>query len=121
MLLGWVPMTRNSEKREGEGTEKEISDAYELAKGFFDQADYVKALETSKKTISDHRMNQLCSVHHQLQGDIFFELAVKANTTDIKCVYLFASVDSYSTSTLLCPDSVSSLYIWMCSFPSRTG
>ncbi|ESQ52017.1 hypothetical protein EUTSA_v10017593mg [Eutrema salsugineum] len=97
-------MTTTSEK-----TEKEIIDAYEVAKGFFEEADHIKALETTEKTISDHGiMNQFCSPHHQLQGDIFSELARKTDITDIKCVYLFASVDSYSTSTRLCPQDVSS-------------
>ncbi|CAN7009817.1 unnamed protein product [Brassica oleracea var. botrytis] len=74
------------------------------------ESDHIKALEITEKTISDHGLKKSCSPHHQLQGDIFFSLARKADTTDIKCVYLFASVDAYSMSSLLCPDSVSSFY-----------
>lgn len=103
--------TENSEKSDDKEKNKEIGDAYDLAKGFFDKAEHMKALETTEKTISDHGTNKLCSPHHHLQGDIFFELARKTDITDLKCVYLFASVDSYSTSSLLCPDaSVRSFY-----------
>ncbi|KAG5396429.1 hypothetical protein IGI04_018243 [Brassica rapa subsp. trilocularis] len=90
---------------------KDSENTYDLAKELFEESDHIKALEITEKTISDHHgLKKSCSPHHQLQGDIFFSLARKADTTDIKCVYLFASVDAYSMSSLLCPDSVSSFY-----------
>ncbi|KAF3579214.1 hypothetical protein DY000_02029589 [Brassica cretica] len=89
---------------------KDSENTYDLAKELCEESDHIKALEITEKTISDHGLKKSCSPHHQLQGDIFFSLARKADTTDIKCVYLFASVDAYSMSSLLCPDSVSSFY-----------
>ncbi|XP_018436344.2 uncharacterized protein LOC108808736 [Raphanus sativus] len=99
-----------TEDRPEKSDYKDSENTYDLAKELFEESDHIKALEITEKTISDHDLKKSCSPHHQLQGDIFFSLARKADTKDIKCVYLFASVDAYSMSSLLCPDSVSSFY-----------
>ncbi|CAL9235489.1 unnamed protein product [Arabidopsis halleri] len=101
-------MTKSSEESDESKTITKIVDAAELARDLFQNQERIKALELTEKTISDHGNHESCFFHHELQGDIFFELATETNNTDVKCVYLFASVDAYSMATLLCPDALRS-------------
>ncbi|ESQ52018.1 hypothetical protein EUTSA_v10017837mg [Eutrema salsugineum] len=98
----------NSES--GEETKKKIRDAYRLARGFLKDSDHnhIKALATTQKTISAHGTNPFCSVHHLVQGEIFSLLASKTDAPDVKCLFLFASLDSYSSSSRLYPQDVRS-------------
>ncbi|XP_010509781.1 PREDICTED: uncharacterized protein LOC104786142 [Camelina sativa] len=101
-------MTKSSEESDVRRTKKKINDAYNLAKGFFNHGNNIEALGITEKTISDHGDNESCYVHHELQGDIFFQLAENADDTDFKCVYLFATVAAYSESTHLFPNAFKS-------------
>ncbi|CAH8264686.1 unnamed protein product [Arabidopsis lyrata] len=105
-------MMKNSEKSDDKETKKKIDDAYNLAKGFWKKGNRIEALMLTEKTISDHGRNESCCyVHHELQGDIFYQLAGEIEleiTNDIKRVYLFASLDAFSMSILLCPDALRS-------------
>ncbi|CAH8264687.1 unnamed protein product [Arabidopsis lyrata] len=101
-------MTKSSEESDASKTIKKIVDAAELARDLLQIQEHIKALELTEKTISDHGNHESCFFHHELQGDIFFVLATETDNTDVKCVYLFTSVDAYSMATLLCPDALRS-------------
>jgi len=101
-------MTKSSDESDDSETIKKIEEAAELARDFLERGERIKALELTEKTISDHRNHESCFSHHELQGDTFFALAYETDNTDVKCVYLFASVDAYSVSILLCPDALRS-------------
>ncbi|KAL9301614.1 hypothetical protein AtNW77_Chr2g0254871 [Arabidopsis thaliana] len=87
-------MTKSSDESDDSEIIKKIEEAAELARDFLERGERIKALD--------------CFSHHELQGDTFFALAYETDNTDVKCVYLFASVDAYSVSILLCPDALRS-------------
>ncbi|AEC08939.1 ubiquitin carboxyl-terminal hydrolase-like protein, putative (DUF627 and DUF629) [Arabidopsis thaliana] len=103
-------MMKNPEKKYDKETKKEIDDEYNLAKGYWKKGNRIEALMLTEKTISDQGKNESsCYVHHELQGDIFYQLAEETEiTNDIKRVYLFASLDAFSMFTLPCHDALKS-------------
>lgn len=101
-------MTTSSEESDESQTIKKIDAAAKLARDLLDERERIKDLKLTEKTISDHGNHERCFSHHELQGDIFFEVAKETDNTDFKCVYLFASVDAYSVSILLCPGALRS-------------
>ncbi|CAE6028652.1 unnamed protein product [Arabidopsis arenosa] len=102
-------MTKSSGQSDDENTKSKISDAAKVAaRDFWVERNRFRALELIEKTISDHGNHEKCFSHHELQGDIFYYQAMNTDDTDLKCVYLFASVDAYSMATLLYPYAMSS-------------
>ncbi|KAG7638441.1 hypothetical protein ISN45_At02g028760 [Arabidopsis thaliana x Arabidopsis arenosa] len=103
-------MMKNPEKKYDKETKKEIDDEYNLAKGYWKKGNRIEALMLTEKTISDQGKNESsCYVHHELQGDIFYQLAEETEiTNDIKRVYLFASLYAFSMFTLPCHDALKS-------------
>ncbi|KAG7573569.1 hypothetical protein ISN44_As09g018440 [Arabidopsis suecica] len=102
-------MTKSSGQSDDENTKSKISDAAKVAaRDFWVERNRFRALELIEKTISDHGNHEKCFSHHELQGDIFYYQAINTDDTDLKCVYLFASVDAYSMATLLYPYAMSS-------------
>ncbi|EFH55744.1 hypothetical protein ARALYDRAFT_902505 [Arabidopsis lyrata subsp. lyrata] len=102
-------MTKSSGQSDDENTKSKISDAAKVAaRDFWVERNRFRALELTEKTISDHGNHEKCFSHHELQGDIFYDQAINTDDTDLKCVYLFASVDAYSMATLLYPYDMSS-------------
>lgn len=89
-----------------EEEEEILLHAYNNAQVFFHKGDYTKVLKITEKAISLHLTNTSTYRHHLLQGEVFLELARKAEGDDVRGVYLFASLDSYSVSSRLCPESV---------------
>ncbi|KAF8110213.1 hypothetical protein N665_0086s0051 [Sinapis alba] len=94
----------------GDKGEKKILHAHDEAEVFFHKCDHVKVLKITKETISIHGTNSSSYRHHLLQGDVFFDLARTADGNDLKPVYLFASLDAYSASSRLCPESACSFH-----------
>ncbi|KAL1207326.1 hypothetical protein V5N11_029545 [Cardamine amara subsp. amara] len=107
MLTAWDP---NSEKSMDKDTKKKIDTAYNHAKDLWGKDKRIEALKSIEKTISVHRNQERCFSLHELQGHIFFKLAKETTISDIKRLYLFASLDAFSTSTLLCPTAVMSFH-----------
>ncbi|EOA26349.1 hypothetical protein CARUB_v10022731mg [Capsella rubella] len=101
-------METRSEKSDDGKTRKKLDDAAKLARDSWNSGNRIKALEITEKTISEHGNHEKCFGLHELQGDIFYSQALKTDNTDVKCVYLFASVDAYSMATLLSPNSLRS-------------
>ncbi|XP_019100782.1 PREDICTED: uncharacterized protein LOC104789003 [Camelina sativa] len=101
-------MEKGSEKSDDGTTGNKLVEATELAREFWTKGDRVVALELTEKTISDHGKHEKCFGLHELQGDIFFNQAMETVNADVKCVYLFASVDAYSMATLLSPNALRS-------------
>lgn len=92
-------MEKSSEKSDDGKTRKKIIDAAELARDYWKEGNGITALDLTEKAISSHGIHEKCFAHHELQGDIFFHQAMNTDNIDVKCVYLFASVDAYSMAT----------------------
>lgn len=99
-----------SSKNIGDKDEKEILHAYDEAEMFFHEGDHEKVLEITEETISIHGSNPSWYRHHLLQGHMFFDLARTVDGKDLKSVYVLACLDSYSVSSLLCPEYVRSFH-----------
>ncbi|XP_010551225.1 PREDICTED: uncharacterized protein LOC104821900 isoform X2 [Tarenaya hassleriana] len=86
--------------------DRKITEAYKHAKEFFTDHDYTKALEMAEKSISLYGKNKNSAYLHWLQGSCFHELSKKTKNPFAKCVFLLSSIESFSVSTLLLPDSI---------------
>ncbi|EOA33563.1 hypothetical protein CARUB_v10019695mg [Capsella rubella] len=67
-----------------------------LVKGYFDQRDYIKALEVIEDSISSRGKDKVPTMVYYLQGSFFFEQATKTENNGMKFPFLLASVECFS-------------------------
>ncbi|XP_024006770.1 uncharacterized protein LOC18012019 isoform X1 [Eutrema salsugineum] len=83
---------------------------YRKAQAFFRNGDYNKALEMLDDLISVHSEDRNSWLLHIEQGQVFLELAGKAQKTDMEVVYLLGAVGCFSEDVKISGPCANALY-----------